>query len=72
MVSKNFIILFIVVIVSFSFFAYKPVDVVIAGPQMTDLEYFLDELKVLYELHGWVLNYMCYMNITFWSGIRLV
>ena len=47
MVSKNFIILFIMVTITFSFFAYKPADVVIAGPQMTDLEYFLDELKII-------------------------
>ena len=63
MVSKNFIILFIVVIVSFSFFAYKPVDVVIAGPQMTDLEYFLDELKIIEDITGLKVKYESFSDI---------
>ena len=63
MVSKNFIILFIVVIVSFSFFAYKPVDVVIAGPQMTDLEYFLDELKIIEDITGLKVRYESFSDI---------
>ena len=33
------------VTIAFSFFAYQPIDVVIAGPQMTDLEKFELELK---------------------------
>ena len=63
MVSKNFIILFIIVIVSFSFFAYKPVDVVIAGPQMTDLEYFLDELKIIEDITGLKVKYESFSDI---------
>ena len=63
MVSKNFIILFIVVAVSFSFFSYKPVDVVIAGPQITDLEYFLTELKIIEDITGLKLKYESFSDI---------
>ena len=40
MVDKKFLILFILVTLVFSIIAYKPADIVIAGPHMTDLEYF--------------------------------
>ena len=45
MVSKNFLAVFLTVTAVFSFMAYKPADVVIAGPQLTDLIYFEEELK---------------------------
>ena len=63
MVSKNFIILFIMVTITFSFFAYKPADVVIAGPQMTDLEYFLDELKIIENSTGLKIKYEVFSDI---------
>jgi len=63
MVGKSFIILFIVITISFSFFAYKPVDVVIAGPQMTDLEYFLDELKIIENSSGLKIKYEIFSDI---------
>ena len=63
MVSKNFIILFIIVTVTFSFFAYKPADVVIAGPQMTDLEYFIDELKIIENSTGLKIKYEVFSDI---------
>ena len=47
MVNRQFLLIFLFVTIAFSFFAYQPIDVVIAGPQMTDLEKFEIELKVL-------------------------
>ena len=52
MVGKSFILIFILITITFSFFAYNPVDVVLAGPQMTDLEYFMDELKIIEDSTG--------------------
>jgi len=63
MVSKNFVVLFIVITVSFSFFAYEPADVVLAGPQMTDLEYFLDELKIIEDITGLKIKYEIFSDI---------
>ena len=63
MVGKNFIIFFIVTTISFSFFAYKPADVVIAGPQITDLEYFLNELKIIEDITGLKVKYESFSDI---------
>ena len=57
MVGKSFILIFILITITFSFFAYNPVDVVLAGPQMTDLEYFMDELKIIEDSTGLKIKY---------------
>jgi len=51
MVSRNFIAVFFTVTAVFSFMTYKPADVVIAGPQLTDLRYFEEELKNIENIH---------------------
>ena len=63
MVSKNFFVIFLIVTVLFSFIAYKPADVVIAGPQLTDLEYFKDELKNIEDSTGLKIKYETYSDI---------
>ena len=63
MVGKSFILFFIVITMSFSFFAYNPADVVLAGPQMTDLEYFIDELKVIEDSTGLKIKYEIFSDI---------
>ena len=61
--SKNFFVIFLIVTVLFSFIAYKPADVVIAGPQLTDLEYFKDELKNIEDSTGLKIKYETYSDI---------
>ena len=63
MVGKSFILIFILITMTFSFFAYNPVDVVLAGPQMTDLEYFMDELKVIEDSTGLKIKYEIFSDI---------
>ena len=67
MVSRNFIAVFFTVTAVFSFMTYKPADVVIAGPQLTDLRYFEEELKnienntgikIKYEIHSDIETYL--------------
>ena len=61
--SRNFFVIFLIVTVLFSFIAYKPADVVIAGPQLTDLEYFKDELKNIEDSTGLKITYETYSDI---------
>jgi len=63
MVSKNFLVVFITVTAVFSFMAYKPADVVIAGPQLTDLSYFEEELKNIENNTGLKIKYEIYSDI---------
>ena len=63
MVDKKFLILFILVTLVFSIIAYKPADVVIAGPHMTDLEYFKDELQIIENSTGLKIKYEIYSDI---------
>ncbi len=63
MVNKNFVILFVVITLVFSFFAYEPADVIIAGPQITDLEYFKDELKTIEQSTGLKIKYKVYSDV---------
>lgn len=63
MVNKNFVILFVVITLVFSFLAYEPADVIIAGPQITDLEYFKDELKTIEQSTGLKIKYKVYSDV---------
>ena len=63
MVDKKFLILFILVTLVFSIIAYKPADIVIAGPHMTDLEYFKDELQIIENSTGLKIKYEIYSDI---------
>ena len=63
MVSKNFFVVFLTVTAVFSFMAYKPADVVIAGPQLTDLRYFEEELKNIENNTGLKIKYEIYSDI---------
>ena len=63
MVSRNFIAVFFTVTAVFSFMAYKPTDVVIAGPQLTDLRYFEDELKNIENYTGLKIEYEIHSDI---------
>ena len=63
MVSKNFLAMFLAVTAIFSFTAYKPADVVIAGPQLTDLRYFEEELKNIENSTGLKIKYEIYSDI---------
>jgi len=53
----------LIVTVVFSFAAYKPADVVIAGPQLTDLEYFEEELKNIEDSTGLKIKYEIHSDI---------
>ena len=57
MVNRQFLLIFLFVTVAFSFFAYQPIDVVIAGPQMTDLEKFEIELRSIEDSTGLKIKY---------------
>jgi alpha-glucoside transport system substrate-binding protein len=63
MVKRQFLVIFLFVTIAFSFFAYQPYDVVIAGPQMTDLEKFEIELKNIEESTGIKIKYETYTDI---------
>jgi len=63
MVSRYFFTLFITVTAVFSIMAYKPADVVIAGPQLTELEYFEEELKNIEDNTGLKIKYEIYSDI---------
>ena len=63
MVKRQFLVIFLFVTIAFSFFAYQPYDVVIAGPQMTDLEKFEIELKNIEESTGIKIIYETYTDI---------
>ena len=63
MVKRQFLLIFLFVTIAFSFFAYQPYDVVIAGPQMTDLEKFEIELKNIEESTGIKIKYETYTDI---------
>ena len=63
MVKRQFLVIFLFVTIAFSFFAYQPYDVVIAGPQMTDLEKFEIELKNIEESTGIKIKYEIYTDI---------
>ena len=63
MVNRQFLLIFLFVTLAFSFFAYQPIDVVIAGPQMTDLEKFEIELKSIEDSTGVKIKYETYSDI---------
>ena len=63
MVNRQFLVIFLLVTIAFSFFAYQPIDVVIAGPQMTDLEKFEIELKRIEDSTGIKIKYETYSDI---------
>jgi len=63
MVKRQFLVIFLFVTIAFSFFAYQPYDVVIAGPQMTDLEKFEIELKNIEESTGIKIKYETHTDI---------
>lgn len=63
MVSRYFFVIFLIVTALFSFIAYKPADVVIAGPQLTDLEYFEEELKNIEDSTGLKIKYEIHSDI---------
>ena len=63
MVNRHFLLIFLFVTIAFSFFAYQPIDVVIAGPQMTDLEKFEIELKSIEDSTGVKIKYETYSDI---------
>jgi len=63
MVNKQFLLIFLFVTLAFSFFAYQPIDVVIAGPQMTDLENFEMELKSIEDSTGIKIKYETFSDI---------
>ena len=63
MVNRQFLVIFLFVTIAFSFFAYQPIDVVIAGPQMTDLKKFEIELKSIEDSTGIKIKYETYSDI---------
>ena len=63
MVSRNIFVIFLIVTAVFSFMAYKPTDVVIAGPQLSDLEYFEEELKNIEDSTGLKIKYEIHSDI---------
>ena len=63
MVRRYFFVIFLIVTALFSFIAYKPADVVIAGPQLTDLEYFEEELKIIEDSTGLKIKYEIHSDI---------
>ena len=63
MVNRQFLVIFLFVTIAFSFFAYQPIDVVIAGPQMTDLENFEIELKSIEDSTGIKIKYETHSDI---------
>ena len=58
MVNKSIVFIFIITTSIFSFLAYKPADVVIAGPLMTDQDLFDEELEILSEATGLKIKYI--------------
>ncbi len=63
MVNRQFLVIFLFVTIAFSFFAYQPIDVVIVGPQMTDLEKFEIELKSIEDSTGIKIKYETHSDI---------
>ena len=63
MVNRQFLVIFLFITIAFSFLAYQPIDVVIAGPQMTDQEKFELELKNIEDSTGIKIKYETYSDI---------
>jgi len=63
MVKKYFVIIFISITALFSYLAYKPYDVVIAGPVITDQIYFEEELKEYSSKNGIKIKYLSMPDI---------
>ena len=63
MVNRQFLLIFIFITIAFSIVAYQPIDVVIAGPQMTDLEKFEIELKSIEDSTGIKIKYKTHSDI---------
>ena len=63
MVNRQFLLIFLFITIAFSYFAYQPIDVVIAGPQMTDLEQFELELKSVEDSTGIKIKYETHSDI---------
>ena len=63
MVNKYFIFIFVIVTSVFSYFAYQPFDVVIAGPVITDQNYFEEELEVFSKQNDLRIKYLSVPDI---------
>ncbi len=63
MVNKYFFIFFVFVTSVFSYFAYQPFDVVIAGPVITDQDYFEEELKEFSKQNDLRIKYLSMPDI---------
>ena len=63
MVNKYFFIFFVSVTSVFSYFAYQPFDVVIAGPFITDQDYFEEELKEFSKQNNLRIKYLSMPDI---------
>ena len=63
MVNKYFFIFFVSVTSVFSYFAYQPFDVVIAGPFITDQDYFEEELKEFSKQNDLRIKYLSVPDI---------
>jgi len=64
-INKNilFVTIFITITGIFSFLAYKPVDVLIGGPNFPQVEYFVEELDVISEQLGIKVEYKTFSDI---------
>lgn len=63
MVSKYFFLIFVIVTSFFSYFAYQPFDVVIAGPVITDQVYFEEELEAFSKQNNLRIKYLSMPDI---------
>ena len=57
--NKNiFFIIFLLVVISFSWFAYQPNEVVIKGPYFPQMDYFIEELEQISKSENIKISYI--------------
>ena len=63
--SKNsiFALIFLSTTMVFSFIGYKPIDVVIGGPNFPQIDYFQEEMDLLSEELGITIQYQAFSDI---------
>ena len=64
--SKKFFLIFLLITLTFSFFAYQPNDVVIVGPTFPQEDYFIEELNFISDKTGYKISYISLNDVAYY------
>ena len=64
--SKKFFLIFLLITLTFSFFAYQPNDVVIVGPTFPQEDYFIEELNFISDKTGYKISYILLNDVAYY------